>query len=434
MNELSVNTKQNSLGMDSIVINHYKRKTIRNSAQDAKFYTPPDSPTQEYDDDKYDKYSSFSDKSSSISQNSNNNSKDSLNSKEGNNGTTAFGGILVTTIQVVERLSIQTMKDRRKSRIYNDIVISELIQDFDEAQKKYSEIKVVLTKSRPRLPLVKAPTSNPPHSNDPTDMDEDLPPIKYQSYPWVPEINIPPKLIHASLVPLSIHKELGSTRPLVTRIAKLKILNRNSSKRLSRANSKRKQKRVSAIIPRQQRASQIFRQNVLEQSVFLSFNGNVTTGNPQFYPTRKSIIGERELKKERRRKEKKKINKTLSDDESGEIDALNPIIIQKILDSEVLEKRIKEDLLIKQKMMSPKPPPRRATTELHLSTEINQSSDTTTAAHTFKRHKTTNSLLIAPLPDRRSVKSELNNRSLYNSIDFPTFPAHLSRHSYYTET
>ncbi|CAJ0763404.1 6742_t:CDS:2, partial [Entrophospora sp. SA101] len=175
-------------------------------------------------------------------------------------------------------------------------------------------------------------------------------------------------------------------------------------------------------------------QNVLEQSVFLSFNGNVTTGNPQFYPTRKSIIGERELKKERRRKEKKKINKTLSDDESGEIDALNPIIIQKILDSEVLEKRIKEDLLIKQKMMSPKPPPRRATTELHLSTEINQSSDTTTAAHTFKRHKTTNSLLIAPLPDRRSVKSELNNRSLYNSIDFPTFPAHLSRHSYYTET
>ncbi|CAJ0765584.1 2682_t:CDS:2 [Entrophospora sp. SA101] len=412
----------------------YKRKTIRNSAQDAKFYTPPDSPTQEYDDDKYDKYSSFSDKSSSISQNSNNNSKDSLNSKEGNNGTTAFGGILVTTIQVVERLSIQTMKDRRKSRIYNDIVISELIQDFDEAQKKYSEIKVVLTKSRPRLPLVKAPTSNPPHSNDPTDMDEDLPPIKYQSYPWVPEINIPPKLIHASLVPLSIHKELGSTRPLVTRIAKLKILNRNSSKRLSRANSKRKQKRVSAIIPRQQRASQIFRQNVLEQSVFLSFNGNVTTGNPQFYPTRKSIIGERELKKERRRKEKKKINKTLSDDESGEIDALNPIIIQKILDSEVLEKRIKEDLLIKQKMMSPKPPPRRATTELHLSTEINQSSDTTTAAHTFKRHKTTNSLLIAPLPDRRSVKSELNNRSLYNSIDFPTFPAHLSRHSYYTET
>ncbi|CAJ0857987.1 9009_t:CDS:2 [Entrophospora sp. SA101] len=432
MNELSVNTKQNSLGMDSIVINHYKRKTIRNSAQDAKFYTPPDSPTQEYDDDKYDKYSSFSDKSSSISQNSNNNSKDSLNSKEGNNGTTAFGGILVTTIQV--RLSIQTMKDRRKSRIYNDIVISELIQDFDEAQKKYSEIKVVLTKSRPRLPLVKAPTSNPPHSNDPTDMDEDLPPIKYQSYPWVPEINIPPKLIHASLVPLSIHKELGSTRPLVTRIAKLKILNRNSSKRLSRANSKRKQKRVSAIIPRQQRASQIFRQNVLEQSVFLSFNGNVTTGNPQFYPTRKSIIGERELKKERRRKEKKKINKTLSDDESGEIDALNPIIIQKILDSEVLEKRIKEDLLIKQKMMSPKPPPRRATTELHLSTEINQSSDTTTAAHTFKRHKTTNSLLIAPLPDRRSVKSELNNRSLYNSIDFPTFPAHLSRHSYYTET
>ncbi|CAJ0914689.1 13484_t:CDS:2 [Entrophospora sp. SA101] len=74
----------------------------------------------------------------------------------------------------------------------------ELIQDFDEAQKKYSEIKVVLTKSRPRLPLVKAPTSNPPHSNDPTDMDEDLPPIKYQSYPWVPEINIPPKLIHAS--------------------------------------------------------------------------------------------------------------------------------------------------------------------------------------------------------------------------------------------
>ncbi|CAH1762165.1 746_t:CDS:2 [Entrophospora sp. SA101] len=422
MNELSVNTKQNSLGMDN-----YKRKTIRNSAQDAKFYTPPDSPTQEYDDDKYDKYSSFSDKSSSISQNSNNNSKDSLNSKEGNNGTTAFGGILVTTIQVVERLSIQTMKDRRKSRIYNDIVISELIQDFDEAQKKYSEIKVVLTKSRPRLPLVKAPTSNPPHSNDPTDMDEDLPPIKYQSYPWVPEINIPPKLIHASLVPLSIHKELGSTRPLVTRIAKLKILNRNSSKRLSRANSKRKQKRVSAIIPRQQRASQIFRQNVLEQSVFLSFNGNVTTA-------RKSIIGERELKKERRRKEKKKINKTLSDDESGEIDALNPIIIQKILDSEVLEKRIKEDLLIKQKMMSPKPPPRRATTELHLSTEINQSSDTTTAAHTFKRHKTTNSLLIAPLPDRRSVKSELNNRSLYNSIDFPTFPAHLSRHSYYTET
>ncbi|CAJ0914671.1 13485_t:CDS:2 [Entrophospora sp. SA101] len=416
------------------IMNYYKRKTIRNSAQDAKFYTPPDSPTQEYDDDKYDKYSSFSDKSSSISQNSNNNSKDSLNSKEGNNGTTAFGGILVTTIQVVERLSIQTMKDRRKSRIYNDIVISELIQDFDEAQKKYSEIKVVLTKSRPRLPLVKAPTSNPPHSNDPTDMDEDLPPIKYQSYPWVPEINIPPKLIHASLVPLSIHKELGSTRPLVTRIAKLKILNRNSSKRLSRANSKRKQKRVSAIIPRQQRASQIFRQNVLEQSVFLSFNGNVTTGNPQFYPTRKSIIGERELKKERRRKEKKKINKTLSDDESGEIDALNPIIIQKILDSEVLEKRIKEDLLIKQKMMSPKPPPRRATTELHLSTEINQSSDTTTAAHTFKRHKTTNSLLIAPLPDRRSVKSELNNRSLYNSIDFPTFPAHLSRHSYYTET
>nr|CAG8481954.1 12092_t:CDS:2 [Entrophospora candida] len=368
MNELSVNTKQNSLDMNSIVINHYKRKTIRNSAQDAKFYTPPDSPTQEYDDDKYDKYSSFSDKSSSISQNSNNNSKDSLNLKEGNN----------------------------------------------------------VTKSRPRLPLVKAPTSNPPHSNDPTDMDEDLPPIKHQPYPWVPEIKIPPKLIHASLVPLSIHKELGSTRPLVTRIAKLKILNRNSSKRLSRVNSKRKQKRVSAIIPRQQRASQIFRQNVLEQSVFLSFNGNVTTA-------RKSIIGERELKKDRRRKEKKKINKTLSDDESGEIDALNPIIIQKILDSEVLEKRIKEDLLIKQKMMSPKPPPRRATTELHLSTEINQSSDTTTAAHTFKRHKTTNSLLIAPVPDRRSVKSELNNRSLYKSIDFPTFPAHLSRHSYYTE-
>jgi hypothetical protein len=145
-------------------------------------------------------------------------------------------------------------------------------------------------------------------------MDEDLPYIKYQTYPWIPEINTAPKLIHATLVPLSLHKEFSSAiqidnndlnsnnneneqmstkvepiHPFVTRIAKLKILNRNTSKRLSRVNSKRKQKRISVIIPRQQRVSQIFRQNLLEQSVLLSFDSNITTGNPQFNPDKNFI-------------------------------------------------------------------------------------------------------------------------------------------------
>ncbi|CAI2170941.1 5629_t:CDS:2 [Funneliformis geosporum] len=159
-----------------------------------------------------------------------------------------------------------------------------------------------------------APTSNPVHSNDPTDMEADLPPVKNQMYPWLPGPSKPPQLIHASLVPLPL---LLSSNP----------------NRLSRDIPQRK--RESIIVPNPNRASLVFRRQLLEESLMMSFGGMMGNVNSKPQPTQVSRpiikrktkkgsnakVEDREARRERRRKEK--LEKRLAEELTNNSNYLN---------------------------------------------------------------------------------------------------------------
>ncbi|CAG8578996.1 15027_t:CDS:2 [Dentiscutata erythropus] len=158
-----------------------------------------------------------------------------------------------------------------------------------------------------------APTSNPVLSNDPTDMDADLPPLKLHGFPWLPGPSRPPQLIHASLVPLPNRPQrtivssntnrnsyISTNKPgRVSNLISSVNVKRNSinfpanQSRLTRINSSRK--RASIMIPTARRASLIFRQQILEESLMMSFGQPFPT-NPQTTTSTKPLIRKRTKK------------------------------------------------------------------------------------------------------------------------------------------
>ncbi|CAJ0832725.1 4846_t:CDS:10, partial [Entrophospora sp. SA101] len=223
------------------------------------------------------------------------------------------------------------------------------------SQLKRSNVKKYKSKSlKGNKVLEPAPTSNPFSTNDPTDMDADLPPLKIQVHPWLPGPPHPPKLIHASLIPLSKHKRHLSnhsnrhSRKISTHINmasriilqtcnprkppssilssdtfRFSQINNNNELQQKNQDQERKQKRESIILPQGNRASQIFRRQLLEQSLLLSFGGAPITNNnipvttishnninlkpPRRRKTRKGSnakLEDREARRERRRREK----------------------------------------------------------------------------------------------------------------------------------
>ncbi|GBC08867.1 hypothetical protein RclHR1_08440008 [Rhizophagus clarus] len=173
--------------------------------------------------------------------------------------------------------SAQTIKERRKTKIYNNVEQDDITQfmmiNNNINERKFNGV-IRRTSSRRRVGvthkksykkrqiqsqerMVYAPTSNPIYTNDPTDMeDDDIQSPSINRFPWLPATTGPPKLLHASLVPLSQF---------------IKKVEATSTADVS--SSKPKRKSVESIsAPRPKRPSQLFRQNLLEQSVALSFN------------------------------------------------------------------------------------------------------------------------------------------------------------------
>ncbi|GBC10835.1 hypothetical protein RclHR1_09940003 [Rhizophagus clarus] len=268
-------------------------------------------------------------------------------------------------------------------------------------------------------------TSNPIYSNDPTDMEADLPPIKHQIFPWLPGPPKPPQLLHASLVPLprvnrvaidhDSHNIKNNTLDNNFTSVNLKRKSKlNSNRRLSRVNSQRR--RTSIIEPDPNRASLVFRRQILEESLMMSFGGTMM-GGVQQQPTliskqpirRKTKKGsnakleDREIRRERRRKERleKRLAKeaqNFSSDNNHQIEGKN----------------IKNENNVKGLYMGPQPPPRK------------QSQDKPIISSLQKPKNNALSLLSSP-PDRRLVNSNVNSSLEHSTDEPPPFPTHLAR-------
>ncbi|CAG8770800.1 15161_t:CDS:2, partial [Acaulospora morrowiae] len=168
-----------------------------------------------------------------------------------------------------------------------------------------------LRKRAPPRNMEFASTSNPVHSNDPTDMESDILPRRTIGLPWLPGSPKPPKLIHASLVPLPNRAQrAASTNP--NRTSRIIPTNPDrTSKRLSSINPNRTSRILSTMNPRRnlknlasglpnnnslaranslrrrasvkKRASLDFRRQLLEESLMVSFGGIHNT-QPQAHP------------------------------------------------------------------------------------------------------------------------------------------------------
>ncbi|CAG8612430.1 27750_t:CDS:2, partial [Racocetra persica] len=255
-----------------------------------------------------------------------------------------------------------------------------------------------------------APTSNPIFSNDPTDMDADLPPLKSYDFPWLPGPSKPPQLLHASLVPLPNRSQrtiassninrtsyISSNKPgRVSNLLSSVNVKRNSlnftanQSRLTRANSSRK--RASIMVPQARRASLIFRQQILEESLMMSFGQSCPT-NSQPTTTTKPLI---------RKKTKKEEPLEISSENNlinHQVDVKN----RPIENSDLLSD--KENIIDTQSSpISPRSP---------LTTTNNIKGDF--------------SSLFSSLPDKRYPKTDENLNLIMSSVDQSPFPAHLSQ-------
>ncbi|CAG8612661.1 33409_t:CDS:2 [Gigaspora margarita] len=251
--------------------------------------------------------------------------------------------------------------------------------------------------SRKRLILELSTTSNQTYANDPTDMDADLPPLKNKKTPWLPGPQRSPKLLHASLVPLPHHTEdvsnnsnnhvTSSHLSMASRILRscrpkyVSSIFMSSELALTPNAKLRKEKRNSVAITPGNRASQIFRRQLLEQSLYMSFCGGMPTN---------------QLRPSRRRKTRK------------ERQSVNSIIIPKIVDSEELVKKVEEQLRKKEYLMSPPPPPRY----------INQQENQMSGLNPIERSRSNVSSVFSNLPERR--KSDRSDDMLDSMEPFPT--------------
>ncbi|CAG8550300.1 16387_t:CDS:2 [Dentiscutata heterogama] len=302
--------------------------------------------------------------------------------------------------------------------------------------------------SRKKLILEVSTTSNQTYANDPTDMDADLPPLKNKKIPWLPGPQRSPKLLHASLVPLPNHSEgvsnnsnshsynvTSSHLSVASRILRscrpkyVSSIFMSTDLTLTSNAKSRQEKRDSVTIPVHlgNRASQIFRRQLLEQSLYMSFCGGMPTNQIKPSKRRKARKGysvkikdrDREARREKRRKERK--DKLLAnahkidDKERQNMNSVNPVVIPKILDSEELIKKVEEQLRKREYLMSPPPPPR------YKNQQENQMSGLSPVQRS-KSNSSNVSSLFSNLPERRRSdrSNDLNNQMLDSIEPFPT--------------
>ncbi|CAB4405120.1 unnamed protein product [Rhizophagus irregularis] len=349
------------------------------------------------------------------------------------------GGITVTTVKVV-----QIDEQRRKTRIYNNVEQDNIAQFKilnNHNERKFNNV-VRRSSSRRKLGvqykksykkrqfqsqerMIPAPTSNPFYTNDPTDMEGDdviLSPTT-KGFPWLPVPNGPPKLLHASLVPLSQfikNIETTTTSDVPHSKSKRKSVESMSAPKPKRPSQlfrqnlleqsialsfnemamrsfasqptqitqiakstqsvqsihKSKRKTVESISePQPKRPSQLFRENLLEQSVAMSLD-EVIMGRNVFATDRQSLNSKiprrrfsrrgsnAKFRKEKSEKNKKGKNK--KDDGSNQREqikqeTINPMVISNILEADELKTKVEEQLRKRAVLQSPQPPPRRLT-------------------------------------------------------------------------
>jgi hypothetical protein len=345
-------------------------------------------------------------------------------------------------------------KDKRKSQNF-------IIQNPSRLQntniKKSPSVKRIIqlrrsaqVSKRGRHQLEYAPTSNSISNNDPTDMEADLPPLKGQGFPWLPGSVGPPKLIHASLIPLP-HKNtsssnIGHTKNSSIQIDKTSRLffnTRNPFSNLISSNptkvshDNKEQELPTQEVKQENRASQIFRKRLLEQSLAMSFGELVTTNNSlqsQQRPlirkkTRKGSnarLEDREARRERRRKEREekkaetessnKDGKSLNDNDKMKSKEVNTrvnksVVMSKIIDSDELEKIVVDEIKKRETLIYPQPPLRRKTNESIPPPDWNMTQKSSVLPQPPLRRKTNENII--------PLNSSISNEQ-------PPFPTHLS--------
>ncbi|CAG8763974.1 27204_t:CDS:1, partial [Racocetra persica] len=195
-------------------------------------------------------------------------------------------------------------------------------------------------------------------------------------------------------------------------------------------------KRRSSVIvpPVKRRVSQIFRQQLLEQSILMSFNDQQPITKTRHVPrgkqirkTKKGVSAKLDHESRRERQKRKTLekhphtkrshesilyskNRQKVQSEQSEPKAVNVLSIPRILDTDELVKKVDEELRKKEILMSPRPPPRRIVHGLPTPDSIPSTPQT----------KSNTSSLLASLPDRRSAKSDII------PTEPPPFPTHLT--------
>ncbi|CAG8493716.1 15967_t:CDS:10 [Funneliformis mosseae] len=225
-----------------------------------------------------------------------------------------------------------------------------------------------------------APTSNPVHSNDPTDMEADLLPVKNQTYPWLPGSSKPPQLLHASLVPLPRRVDL--------------------------------RKRESIIVPNPNRASLVFRRHILEESLMMSFGGMVGNVNSKPQPpqisrpiikrkTKKcsnAKVEDREARRERRRKEK--LEKRFAEEASNNSNNVNVQIEGVKLENkngdEIVTKTLEQNRIIEYQELAEKVEMRKKENQ----SSPSKSSQDTTMSDYFSQRRSKDDVSSSP-PERK---------------------------------
>ncbi|CAG8453660.1 11870_t:CDS:2 [Diversispora eburnea] len=282
--------------------------------------------------------------------------------------------------------------------------------------------------------MEKSTTSNPKISNDPTDMEADTfsfsQPLRF---PWIPGSSSPPRLIHASLVPLSQHNKrlpvkndtsrstnFGRATRLILQTCNLRRPNSSLMSPDSINLSLNETRKIG------KRSSQIFRRQLLEQSITMSFGGIPPNRNlsqsrqPIRRRTRKRRNDNTETAETAKTSVKiKTANTSVNNVNNKPIKRGNTVVSKRILNSEELGEKVDEELK-KINLFSPQPPPRN--TKNPEFPELNP-------IHKEMNNKS----LFSQLPEKRSIKSAnttdmkdyKNSIAAESSTSLP-YPSHLS--------
>lgn len=354
--------------------------------------------------------------------------------------------------KVKKHNSVKKVKrSSQNSIIQNDKFSSSRLQKSPSVKRIIQLRRSTQVSKRGRRQLEYAHTSNPISNNDPTDMEADLPPIKDQGFPWLPGSIGPPRLIHAPLIPLPRKNPSSNIRHTrdssiqIDKTSKLFFNTRNPFSSLMSSNpTKDSQVNEDQELPTQEdkqvnRASQIFRRKLLEQSLAMSF-GELVTNNNSLQNQQRSLIRkktrkgsnarleDREARRERRRKEREekkvenessnKDGKTLNDNDDKmkgkeENTRVNKsVVMSQIIDSDELEKIVGDEIKKRETLIYPQPPLRRKTNESIIPPDLNMTQKSSVMSQPPLLRRKTNENVI---PLNSSISTEQ-----------PPFPTHLS--------